>query len=99
MTTDMTADLAGLRMAAQRMESAADILCGALGPHVRGLNFDAALAGRSHGEAGAALRIAVDRLVAGAVAAAAESRDVAHTLRGCADRYSHCDESSAETLR
>lgn len=99
MTADMTTDLAALRVAAQRMDSAADILRGALEPQLRALNFEAALAGRSHAEAGTALRAAVDRLVAGALTAAAESRDLAHTLRGCADRYGHSDVSSAQTLR
>lgn len=95
----MNVDVAALRMAAQRMESAAEILSGALGPGSRGLEFGAALAGRSHGQAGAALREAIDRIVAAALASAAGSRDIADALRCCADRYRHTDSTAAGKLR
>lgn len=93
----MNVDVAALRMAAQRMESAAEILSGALGS--RGLEFGAASAGRSHGQAGAALREAIDRIVAAALASAAGSRDIADALRCCADRYRHTDSTAAGKLR
>ncbi|MBU3685056.1 MAG: hypothetical protein FGM25_01450 [Mycobacterium sp.] len=92
-------DVAGLRSAAQRMEVAADILSGALLPPACSLGFDATVAGRSHADAGAMLRGAVDRLVAGVAAAAASSRDVAHTLRACAEGYGNAETYAAETLR
>ncbi|HPX38367.1 MAG TPA: ESX-1 secretion-associated protein [Mycobacterium sp.] len=79
----VSVDPASLRMAAQRLEAAAEILAGAVGTHLRGLQYGAAAGpivadvgqwSRAAREVAAALRCGADRYCEGETAAVAALR-------------------------
>lgn len=76
-------DTAAVRSAAQRFDTAAGILAGAL------LNrlFDGNVAGRAHTAHGDAVRTALDRLAAGVAQWSRAAEEVGAALRVTADRY------------
>ncbi|MCX2932430.1 type VII secretion target [Mycobacterium sp. CVI_P3] len=77
-------DTATVRAAAQRFDTAADALGGALPSRLR---FDGSVAGRTHATHGDALRSALDRLTAEMVQWSRAAQEIAAALRGTADRY------------
>jgi hypothetical protein len=77
-------DTAAVRAAAQRFDTAADVLGGA---SLSRLQFDGSTAGRVHTAHGDALRSALDRLVAEVAQWSRAAEEVAATLRASADRY------------
>jgi hypothetical protein len=80
-------DTAAVHAAAQRFDAAADALDGALRIPLSRLGFDAAVAGRVHAAHGDAVRVAMDRLVAGVNQWSRAAREVATAVRVTADRY------------
>jgi hypothetical protein len=81
-------DTAAVRAAAQRFDTAVDVLGGA---SLNGLRFDGSLAGRVHTAHGGALHSAVDRLVAEAAQWSRAAEEVAAALRVTADRYGEAE--------
>jgi hypothetical protein len=89
-------DPAALRAAAQRIETAAEIVLDAVEVN---LQFDGSAAGRSHSAAGGAVRAAADTVVADARQWALAACELAGTLRVAADRCAADDTNSAMSLR
>lgn len=77
-------DTAAVRAAAQRFDTAADVLSGA---SLNRLQFDGSVAGRTHAAHGAALRSALDRLGAEVAQWSRAADEIAAALRVTADRY------------
>jgi hypothetical protein len=75
--------------AAQRLDGAADLLCGALAVHLRPL--------RSAADIG--VGAAVERLVADIELWQRAARDTALAIRTAADRYTDTEAQAAEALR
>lgn len=92
-------DPAALRAAAGRLDAAADIMLAALGAHTRELRFTGAVAGRAHTVSGGEVRAALDGLLADAATWAQRVRDLAGTLRDCAQRHSCHEAQAAAGLR
>ena len=92
-------DPAGLRAAAQRLDTAADILLGAVLGEVSALQFDGTVAGRGHAAAGVALRAKLERLSGDVCRWAQAAQELATALRAGAARHSTADEHAAVTLR
>lgn len=80
----ISVDLAALRTAAQRVDSAADILAGTLGTHLRDLQSGGTAVGDLVAEIGQWTRAA---------------REVAAALRHSVDRYCDQDSAGATALR
>ncbi|MCB0934153.1 MAG: ESX-1 secretion-associated protein [Mycobacterium sp.] len=89
-------DLATLDAAAQRLDAAAEIVQNA--SNVR-LQFDGAVAGRSHTAAGAAVRNAVESLIADARRWASTAGEAASALRAGVNLAAHAEADSAAALR
>ncbi|WP_445168970.1 type VII secretion target [Mycolicibacterium sp. Dal123E01] len=77
-------DTAAMRTAAQRFDTAADVLAGG---SLSRLQFDGGVAGRVHTAYGDALRSALDRLSAQVAQWSRAAEEVACALRTTADRY------------
>lgn len=77
-------DTAAVRAAAQRFDTAADVLGGA---SLNRLQFDGSVAGRTHIAHGAALRSALGRLGAEVVQWSRAAEEITAALRVAADRY------------
>ena len=77
-------DTAALHAAAQRFDTAADVLDGAL---LSRLQFRGSVAGRVHTAHGDALRSELDRLATGVTQWSRAAEEVAAALRVTADRY------------
>ena len=77
-------DTAAVRAAAQRFDSAAEVLGGV---SLNRLQFDGSVAGRMHVAHGHALRSALDRLAAEVAQWSRAAEEVAVALRVTADRY------------
>jgi len=92
-------DVDALRVAAQRLDAAADQLQSALSGHLGGLQFDAAVAGLRHVAAGGAVRAAVDQLLADVALWQHAARETAAALRAGADRYTETEARAVEALR
>lgn len=84
-----------LHAAAQRIESAAEIVQDAI--NVR-LQFDGSVAGRSHASAGGAVRTAVEQVVADLQQWASTAREAAIALRAGADLHAAADADAATAL-
>lgn len=80
----ISVDLAALRMAAQRLDAAADILAGTLGTHLRDV--------RSGG-------VTVGQLIAGVGQWTHAARETATALRHGADRYCDGEAAAVTALR
>lgn len=89
-------DSAALHAAAQRLDTAAEIVQEAV--NVR-LAFDGSVAGRSHASSGAAVRSAVEQLVADLQQWASTAREAASALRTGADCHVVADADAATALR
>ncbi len=76
-------DTAAVRAAAQRFDTAADVL----GASLNRLQFDGSVAGRTHIAHGAALGSALDRLGAEVAQWSRAAEEIAAALRAVADRY------------
>ena len=85
-----------LHAAAQRIETAADIVLDAV--NVR-LQFDGSAAGRSHAAAGGAVRNAVELVVADVHRWASTAREAAGALRAGAERCAATEADAAAALR
>lgn len=85
-----------MRAAAQRLDEAAEIVLDAL--DVR-LQFDGAVAGRSHAEAGWGVRTAMDRLIADVRHWATTAGEVADALRAGADGAVAAESAATAKLR
>lgn len=92
-------DPTALRAAAQRIDTAADLLLGAIRGQLDSLQFDAASAGRVHAPAGAAVRAALDRLAGDMRAWAQAAAELAAALRVGADRHDAAETESAAVMR
>jgi hypothetical protein len=92
-------DPAALQAAAQRLDTAADIVLGTLRTRLADLQFDGAVAGRAHGRAGDAVRTGVDTVVAGLARWAAAARETSAALRAGAQGYSDAESRAQSALR
>jgi hypothetical protein len=92
-------DPAALLVAAQRMDTAADIMLATLRTRLAGLQFDGSVAGRAHAPAGDAVRTAVDRVVADVARWASVARETGAALRTGAQVYADGELRSAAALR
>jgi hypothetical protein len=88
-------DTAALRAAAQRFDTAADLLDAALRAQLSRLRFDGALAGRAHVAGGDAVRAALDRLAAEVAQWSRAAAEVAAALRATADGYADAELNAA----
>ncbi len=84
-------DTAALRAAAQRFDTAADLLDDARRAQLSRFRFDGALAGRAHVAGGDAVRAELDRLAAELERWSRAAAEVAAALRVAADRYVDAD--------
>lgn len=99
-TTGTTSvDPAALRAAAQRIDTAADLVLGAVHDQLDNLQFDGSAAGRVHVAAGAAVRAALDRLCGDMRAWAHAAAELAAALRVGADRHAAAEAEAAAVMR
>jgi len=92
-------DPAALQAAAQRLETAVEIVLSTLHTRLVGLQFDGTVAGRAHGRAGDAVRMGVDVVVADLVRWAAAARETSAALRAGAQGYSNAESRAQGALR
>jgi len=92
-------DPAALQAAAQRLDTAADIVLSTLRTRLADLQFDGAVAGRAHGRAGDAVRTGVDTVVAGLARWAAAARETSAALRAGAQGYYDAESRARGALR
>ena len=92
-------DPTALRAAAQRMDAAADVVDAVIGNRLGDLQFDGAVAGRTHTAAGVAVRARMDRLVAAMAQWAAVARETGAALRAGAEMYADAELRAEATLR
>ena len=85
-------DTAAIRAAAQRFDTAADVLDGV---SLSRLQFDGSVAGRVHTAHGDALRSALDRLAAQVAQWSRAAEELACALRVTADRYGDAEMRAA----
>jgi len=88
-------DTASVRTAAQRFDTAAQLVDGALGA----LRFDGAAAGRGHVRHGDEVHNALSRLATDLARWSRSASEIAATLRADADRYAEADARAAAVLR
>jgi len=92
-------DPAALQAAAQRLDTAADIVLGTLRTRLACLQFGGAVAGRAHDRAGDAVRMGVDMVAADLARWAAAVRETSAALRAGAQGYSNAESRAQGALR
>ena len=92
------ADVAAMRLIANRFEATAQLLETAARNHLSQLAFGGASAGRSHIARGDTLRASLDRLSADVSQWARATAEVTVALRAAADRYGDAELRSAARI-
>lgn len=88
-------DTAAVRAAAQRFDTAADTLDGALGMQLSRLRFDGSVAGQAHTAVGEALRNALTRHSRELAQWSRSAAEIAAALRVAADHYADAELNAA----
>ncbi len=91
-------DPAALWAAAQRLDTAADAVIGAVRP-LGALQFDGSAAGRAHAGSGWAVRAALDALAADLNRWAHAARELASALRAAAQQHAAAEAYGETVLR
>jgi hypothetical protein len=84
-------DVAAVHRVADQLDTAAELIDGAVGNHLGGLAFGGANAGRAHAARGDALRVELDRLTAEVSQWSRAAVEIAAALRAGADRYADAE--------
>lgn len=84
-------DVAATHRVADQFAAAADIIDRALSDQLSRLAFGGASAGRAHTARGDALRVELERMVAGLAQWSRASTEIAAALRSSADRYADAE--------
>jgi len=92
-------DIAAVRVAAQRFDTAAEILDGALRTQLSRLRFDGAIAGRAHTASGDAVHRALEQLIAEVAQWSRAAGEIAASVRAGADRYVEAELHAAAGIR
>ena len=92
-------DIALVRAAAARIDTAADLLRDAIDTNLRALRFDGSSAGRGHSADGEAVRAAVQATVVDVVRWARVARELSCALRAGADMHAGTETAAARTMR
>lgn len=92
-------DPAALRLAAQRLDAAAEVLYAVIGTHLRAWEFDGSTAGRAHAASGWALRTALDGLRDDTTRWANATSELAAALRVGADVHARREAHAGAVLR
>jgi len=92
-------DPAAVRAAAQRIDTAAETVLGAVRSRLGRLEFGAANAGRGHSAAGAALRAELDGLTADLIRWGRAAAELAAAIRAGVDGHEATERTATAVLR